>query len=86
MVISYLQNCFILIDELASKDDKKFQDFFLKAENIGLHRLLMDEDLMVEKLLPYSLKLLYKMIQKSPPAILDFVAVYGLTKLSKYFK
>ena len=39
---------------------------------------------MDEKILPLSLKLLYRIIQKTTPVTLDFIAVNGLTKLKRH--
>ena len=77
----FILNCCTLIDSLHSKCPLKLASFFSSAENISLHRLLLDEDLLLPALLPHTLRLLYKILQKSSPAVLDFVAVNGLSKL-----
>lgn len=59
-------------------------EFCSKVESLNLHRLIVSEHLLIEKVMVVSLPVLLKMLQKSNSSALDYMAVTGIQRLKKW--
>lgn len=80
---NFLVNMFSLMRELFIKDEKRMTEFYSKADSLNLHRLILSDYLLIEKVLVQSLPILLKVLQKSNPQALDYMAINGLQRLKK---
>jgi hypothetical protein len=80
---NFLISMFMLMRELFYRDEKRMIDFYGKAELLNLHRLILLDDLMTERVMTHSFPILLKLMQKSSSNSLDYIAMQGLSKLKK---
>lgn len=59
-------------------------EFYIKTENLNLHRLIVSEYLSLERVLVVSLPILLKVLQKNNSNALDYMAVTGIQRLKKW--
>ena len=69
--------------ELFVRDEKRMTDFYSKAEALNLHRLILSDYLMIDRVLVQSLPVLLKVLQKSNCNALDYMAISGLQRMKK---
>lgn len=74
---------FAIMRELLVRDEKRMTDFYSKADVLNLHRLIVSDYLMTDRVLLQSLPVLLKVLQKSSGSTLDYMAISGLQKLKK---
>ncbi|MBS1889923.1 MAG: hypothetical protein JST59_01405 [Actinobacteria bacterium] len=83
--INFLINCFSLMRELFLRDEKRMTEFYGKAESLNLHRLIVSDYMLTDRMLVHSLPVLLKILQKSSAnsSALDYMAISGLQRLKK---
>lgn len=69
--------------ELFLRDEKRMTEFYSKAESLNLHRLIVVDYLIVDRVLVHSLPVLLKVLQKNNCGALDYTAINGLQRLKK---